>query len=140
MYKYNNAACSLLHRTEHWPWHGLALPCAANRGREGASPEVLDGPATRLGEETEVALTGGWWWSRGGSARLGVAVAARRGSGPDEGVLRWLQLGGGRREVVCGGAPGEVVGCARLLRPYRRSILHGAHVVHAARRSSALVM
>jgi hypothetical protein len=63
MYKYNNAACSLLHGTEHWPWHGLALPCAApwlrNRGREGASPEVLDGVATRLGEETVVVLTGG---------------------------------------------------------------------------------
>jgi hypothetical protein len=59
--------------------------------------EVLDGAATRLSEEMEVALTGGWWWSGGGNAWLGVAVAARRGSEPDEGVLRWLQLGGGRR-------------------------------------------
>jgi hypothetical protein len=44
-----------------------------------------------------------------------VAVAARRGSGPDEGVLQWLKLGGGRHEVVCGGALREVAGCARLL-------------------------
>jgi hypothetical protein len=30
--------------------------------------------------------------------------------------LHWLQLGGGRREVVYGGAPGEVAGCVHLLR------------------------
>jgi hypothetical protein len=124
MYKYNNAACSLLRRTEHWssPCPSAALCCAMawpsaapwlrNRGREGASPEVLDGVVTRLGEETEVALTGGWWWYGGGSARLGVAVTAQRGSGPNEGVLRWLQLGGSRCEVVCGGAPSDVAGCA----------------------------
>jgi hypothetical protein len=57
----------------------------------GASPEVLDGTATQLGEGTEVALTGGWWWSGVVSARLGVTAVARRGSGPDEDMLRRLQ-------------------------------------------------